>query len=205
MRHLLIGPQAPLGQQKEKNNDLEKTLLPLVAALGLSACVEYGVVPLSQFEPFRAEAERGDAFAQAQLGQHYLGGHDSEEDLEMAVYWLERAAEQNEPQAIYLLGTMREQSFRGLRAALPFYLRAAMLNNGRAQEKLAELFALGAFGKPNYMESYKWYLLAVRHGRGIGDADFGVGEKLSEAQRQMAQQAAERIAEGFTADAGSAS
>ena len=43
----------------------KKTLLPLVAALGLSACVEYGVVPLSQFEPFRAEAERGDAFAQA--------------------------------------------------------------------------------------------------------------------------------------------
>ena len=64
----------------------KKNLLPLVAALGLSACVEYGVVPLSQFEPFRAEAERGDAFAQAQLGQHYLGGHDTEEDLEMAVY-----------------------------------------------------------------------------------------------------------------------
>ena len=153
----------------------------------------------------RVLAEDGDAFAQAQLGQHYLIEGTSAEDKELAVYWLERAASQDEPQAIYLLGTMREQSFRGLRAALPFYLKAALLNNGPAQEKLAELFALGAFGKPNYMESYKWHLLAARHGRGIGDADFGVGEKLSEAQRQMAQQAAERIAEGFTADAGSAS
>lgn len=81
----------------------KKALLSLVAALGLSACVEYGVVPI-RFEPFRAKAERGDAFAQAQLGQHYLGGPDYKEDLEMAVYWLERAAEEDEPQAIYVLG-----------------------------------------------------------------------------------------------------
>lgn len=63
----------------------KKTLLPLIAALGLTACVEYGVVPLGQFEPFRAEAERGDAFAQAQLGQHYLINGTSKEDKELAV------------------------------------------------------------------------------------------------------------------------
>ena len=149
---------------------------------------------------FRVLAEDGDAFAQAQLGQHYLIEGTSKEDTELAVYWLERAASQDEPQAIYLLGTMREHGLRGLQAALPFYLMAAMLNNGLAQEKLAQLFASNAFGRPNYTESYKWHLLAVRHGRGIGDTDYGAAQRLSEAQKQMARQAADRIAAGFKAD-----
>lgn len=154
---------------------------------------------------FRVLAEDGDAFAQAQLGQHYLIEGVNAEDRELAVYWLERAASQEEPHAIYLLGTMREHGLRGLRSALPFYRKAAMLNNGPAQEKLAQLFAGSAFGKPNYMESYKWHLLAARHGRGIGDTDYGAAQRLSEAQKQMARQAADRIAAGFTADGDPAS
>lgn len=154
---------------------------------------------------FRVLAEDGDAFAQAQLGQHYLINGTSAEDEELAVYWLERAASQDEPQAIYLLGTLRERSLRGLGAALPFYLRAAMLNNGPAQEKLAELFAVGAFGKPNYMESYKWHLLAARHGRGLGENDYGVGRRLTPTQKDIAQKAADRITAAFTTDGDPAS
>ena len=128
----------------------KKTLLPLIAALGLTACVEYGVVPLGQFEPFRAEAERGDAFAQAQLGQHYLGGPEDAEDLEMAVYWLERAADQDEPHAIYVLGAMRERGHgfeKDVNAMHAFYMRAAMLNNGPAQEALGAFMLWGLSGR----------------------------------------------------------
>lgn len=177
----------------------------LLAALIIR--LEFGSIP--EGDPrFRVAAEDGDAFAQAQLGQHYLISSKTDEDEELALYWLERAASQDEPMALYLLGVLREQgrNFQeDLHAALPFYLRAARLNNGPAQDHLAHLFATGALGRPNYMESYKWHLLAVRHGGDIGETDYGVGQKLSEAQKQMALQAADRIAAGFTADGDPAS
>lgn len=178
----------------------KKALLPLVAALGLSACVEYGVVPLSQFEPFRAEAEKGDAFAQAQLGQYYLGGPDNEEDLEMAVYWLERAAGQNEPQAIYILGAMRERGHgfdKGVNAAHEFYMRAAMLNNGPAQEALARIYALGLVGPVDNVASHKWQILSEQHGRKLRPIDFMARRKLSEGEVKLAEAEADKISDSF--------
>lgn len=173
-------------------------LLPLVAALSLSACVEYGVVPL-QFEPFRAKAERGDAFAQAQLGQHYLGGPDGTEDLEMAVYWLERAAAQNEAQAIYVLGAMRERGhgFENVLAAHEFYMRAAMLNNGPAQEALARIYALGLVGPVDNIASHKWQILSEQHGRKLRPIDFMARRKLSQSEIKMAQVEADKISDHF--------
>ena len=167
----------------------------LVAALSIR--VEVGSIPEGA-PHFRVAAENGDAFAQAQLGQHYLLNGTDDEGRELAIYWLERAASQDEGQAIYLLGVLREQGMYGAIAALPFYLKAARLNNAPAQERLAQLFASSELGRPNYTESYKWYLLVTRHGGDFGLDDFGAGRHLSPAQKAMAQQAANFIAAAFT-------
>lgn len=60
---------------------------------------DFGLIPEGDYR-FRVAAEDGDAFAQAQLGQYYLARAISREDLEWAIYWLERAASQGEGQAI---------------------------------------------------------------------------------------------------------
>lgn len=178
---------------------IKTNMLPLIAALGLSACVEYGVVPLS-LEPFRADAEQGDAFAQAQLGQHYLMGVNGTEDLEMAVYWLERAAAQNEGQAIYVLGSMREQGHgfkQDKRAAYEFYVRAAKLNNPAAQEALARYYAIGVLGEVDHLQSHKWQLLSDRHGSKFRSVDFLARRHLSVDQLAQAEAAADAISATF--------
>lgn len=160
---------------------------------------DFGLIPEGDYR-FRVAAEDGDAFAQAQLGQHYLARAISREDLEWAIYWLERAASQGEGQAIYMLGVMRAEGMyyrKNMAAALPFFIQAAKQDNGPAQEHLAQLFATGAFGRPNYMESYKWFLLAARHGKGLGENDYDAGRHLTARQKAEALRAANALSARF--------
>lgn len=178
---------------------LKTTLLPFVAALCLSGCIEYGVVP-SQLDAFLEKAESGDAFAQAQLGQHYLGGPDNVQDMRLAKHWLERAAAQNEPQAIYTLGAMRENGHgfaRDINAAFEFYTRAAMLNNPPAQEALARIHALGLVGPVDNVSSHKWQILSEQHGRQMRATDFMARYKLSKGEIKLAEAQAKKISDRF--------
>lgn len=171
--------------------------LLLVAVLVIR--VEFGTAPKKDLY-FRVAAEDGDAFAQAQLGQHYLGGPEGEDDLEMAIYWLERAAKQDEPQALYTLGAMRESGhgFRpDIKAAFSFYTRAALLNNGPAQEALARIHAVGLVGPVDNVTSHKWQILSQQHGRQMQPIDFKARFKLSESQIKLAEAEAKKISDNF--------
>ena len=174
-------------------------LLPLAAAFGLSGCIEFGVVP-SHLDAFYERAEKGDAFAQAQLGQHYLTDEQALEDLDQAVYWLQRAAAQDEPHAIYVLGTLHESGHglkQDMKAAHAFYLRAAMLNNGPAQEALARIYARGLLGEPDFVASHKWQILSERHGWRFRSTDFMARTKLSAAEVKMAEAEAASLTANF--------
>ena len=146
-------------------------LLPLAAAFGRSGCIEFGVVP-SHLDAFYERAEQGDAFAQAQLGQHYLT---------------------DESQANYLLGSLIEQgriSGGDLKLAERYYRRAAMRNNAAAQESLARICAEPTqLGPPDFVESHKWQILANAHGWRLQAIDYGAAQWLT-AQQLAASEAA---------------
>lgn len=178
---------------------LKTALTPLVASLALAACIEKGIVP-AQFDAFHDKAEAGDAFAQAQLGQHYLVGPEGVKDLKLATYWLERAAEQNEAQAIYILGAMRERGrgfAKDMRAAHTFYMRAAMLNNGPAQEALARIYAKGLIGPVDNVTSHKWQILSDNHGWSFRPTDYKARNALTAEQIKLAKAGAAKVSVQF--------
>ena len=153
---------------------------------------DIGVIPEKDIS-FRVDAENGDAFAQTQLGQAYLFGEDIEQDEEMGLYWLERAAKADEPQANYLLGSLIEQgriSGGDLKLAERYYRRAAMRNNAAAQESLARIYAEPTqLGPPDFVESHKWQILANAHGWRLQAIDYGAAQWLT-AQQLAASEAA---------------
>ena len=181
-----------------------KTLAPIIgAAFLLAACGEPEFIPLTA-DDLREDAAKGNSSAQAQLGQEYLVGSLSGPtngfDITTAKLWLQRAAAQNEPMALYLLGAMREngQGFeRDLKAAMTFYLRAAELNNGPAQEALARVYAQGGLGMPDYVESHKWQILANKHGWRLDADNFFARDKLTSQELKLAELAADELAATF--------
>lgn len=58
-----------------------------------------------------AEAERGNAHAQAQLGFMYATGRSIPQNSTLAAYWYRRSAEQGNPAAQHLLGLVYDKGF----------------------------------------------------------------------------------------------
>lgn len=172
-------------------------VLGLIAILFFRANV--GTIPENS-SVFFVAAEDGDAFAQAQLGHAYITGDGVEKDVETGIYWIERAAKQNDAYALYVLGSVVEQglvSNKNSKQAVAFYRRAAALNEGAAQLALARLYAGDALGEPNYLESHKWQILANAHGWRLRGVDFGAAQNLNAAQLRQSEAAAAALQEEF--------
>lgn len=98
--------------------------------------------------------------------------------------------------ALYLLGSMREngQGYdTDLKAAMTFYLRAAELNNGPAQEALARIYAHALL----CVESHKWQILANEHGWRFEAVDYGAVRWLTPQQRMASEAAAAALRPKF--------
>lgn len=88
---------------------------------------------------FRQAADNGDPKAQFRLAQATLDSADKADsaEQEVALSWLNKAAEQEHAQAQTTLGKMLEQDDR--EAAMTWYMRAALNGNEDARERLAAL------------------------------------------------------------------
>ena len=92
-----------------------KWLDAALIALGLKQAAWAANVP--DFRETLQAAERGDAHAQALLGNMYANGRDVRQDYAEAVRWYRQAAAQGFAQAQYNLGVMYETG-RGVRQDL---------------------------------------------------------------------------------------
>ena len=83
---------------------------------------------------FRAEAEKGDALAQYNVGICYANGQGVAKDYLEAVKWLRKAAEQNLAQAQFILGGrygLGEGVAKDEAEAVKWYRKAAEQNLDR--------------------------------------------------------------------------
>ena len=88
-------------------------------------------------------AQRGDSFAQRNLGAHLASGEGVECDLKRAVFWYREAAARKEPEAVYNLGLMHVAD---VRRGVKMLERAAELGSPDAQQFLGDVLVAGLYG-----------------------------------------------------------
>lgn len=122
----------------------------------------------------RIKAERGDIVAQFNLGECYFKGHGVEENLEQAVSWFRKAAEQGYPAAQYQLGRYYcsgvEMNFG---QAVSWFRKAAEQGYVDAQYQMGQCYEYGFFGVEKDLEqAVNWYGKAAKQeGYGFAQDD----------------------------------
>lgn len=119
-------------------------------------------------ESYRADAQRGDAYAQWKLGRCYQNGEGGvSKNSEQAVYWYTKAANQGDRRGQFSLGYCYDIGFgvkRDLEQAVYWYTKAANQGSSGAQRNLAECYYSGDGVTKNYELAFKWYKKAADQG-----------------------------------------
>lgn len=119
---------------------------------------------------YRKAAIQGFALSQTMIANCYLKGNGVQQDSTEAEAWFTKAAESNEPNALYVMAerlakadSMTQMSKRKLRKqpAIEYYRRAAEGGNVLAQYKLAQFHESGYYVKKSRKKAFKWYLQAA--------------------------------------------
>ena len=121
-----------------------------------------------------AAARRGTPEAQYALASDYDFGRPR--DLERAVRWYRRAAEQGHGEAQNLLGECLregEGAQKSLREAVHWFRQAASQNVSDAQVSLGYAFFYGEGVRRNRSEALRWYQAAAAQGNASAHLNIG--------------------------------
>ena len=139
-----------------------------------------------QYVVLRHDAERGDVWAQGQLGYAYW----LDDDFKNAFTWLKKAAEQGEASAEYRLGVMYQNGQatpQNYREAIVWYRRAAEQGHWGAQTFLAKMYRFGLGVTRDNLNAFMWQNIASMNGVGASVRD-DIAKGMTSAQILQAQQ-----------------
>lgn len=109
--------------------------------------------------------ELNDSLGQVNLGYMYATGKGLPVDKDMAVILLNKSLKQNQPQAFFIMGTLYAEGDkifkRNDKKAFEFYLQAANLGHGKAQNNVATWYFNGRFINKDSEEAVRWFLRAA--------------------------------------------
>ena len=142
-------------------------MLPLILLFFSSLCVVGDVHERGEFEKFRKAAERGDAWAQYNLGVCYINGDGVEQDGKEAVKWFRKAAEQGDADAQYNLGLTYYEG-RGVekdaKEGVKWFRIAAEQGDAEAQYNLGVCYINGVGVLKDPTVAKKWIKKAFEAG-----------------------------------------
>lgn len=125
-----------------------------------------------------ALAEDGCAPAQRALGSLYERGQGVEKNAANAFEWTKKAAEQNDPVAMFNLACYHDKGFgvkKNQQTALTWYRKAAEYGHPEAAALIASLIETGDRGLEKDMdEAVRWYQIAANRGQRAGDGPSGM-------------------------------
>jgi hypothetical protein len=174
------------------------TVFSLMAGASAQAGLQEGVsafkrghfsVALKELTPL---AEKGDAKAQAILGQMYSSGSGVPQNHAKAAFWYRKAAEQGDVKAQTSLGVMYEMGTgvpQDEREAAAWFHKAAEQGHGEALYTLGGIYERGRGAIPNdLVQAHKWFEIAVAAGFDIAQDDLhGIEAKMSREQIETAR------------------
>jgi len=120
-----------------------------------------------KFEETKAKAEKGDKFAQYELGQMCRLGEGVPEDDKEAAKWYRKAAEQGVAAAQHLLGLLCDAG-QGVpeddKEAVKWLRKAAEQGVARAQFNLGRMYYKGQGVLVDDVTTYAWWNIAATNG-----------------------------------------
>lgn len=108
--------------------------------------------------------------AETSLGNCYV--HIRKRDMKKAHEWFKKAAEKNDPEALYSLGSMYEQGFgviRNTNKAYNYYIKSANQGYISSEYNLGVYF----YERGNYGEAYNWFIKAANKGHDAAQNNLG--------------------------------
>ena len=123
---------------KNIKGNMAKRVLMLVAAVLFSAALSA--------QTYIRDAEYGDANAQYRLGKMYERADRMPKDINKAIYWYNKAAEQNHPGAIMALAELYYYGVevkQNVHLAFKYFNLAAQNNNMEAIYCLGQMYEQG--------------------------------------------------------------
>ena len=128
---------------------------------------------------FRKAAERGDAEAQAELATYLCDEKYVEHDYEQAKYWSLKAAEQNNPLAMFTLSFLYEKHFHDPRLSFDWCRKGAELGDVTCQKRLGTMYEEGFGTEADYEKALYWYRKAAEQG------DKSAAERIPEIEKKL--------------------
>ncbi|MCL1088975.1 sel1 repeat family protein [Shewanella profunda] len=145
-------PQVPADAKTSKDwykkaAELDPQYLPMLSLLYFDAQTPEDLA--AQVAQLKPNAEAGDAAFQYELGLLYVRQPLLDPDASQAIYWLEKAATQQHPDADYHLGTLYWHDARvtsDFAKARQYFEKAVANQDELAKENLGEMLAIGQGG-----------------------------------------------------------
>jgi len=138
--------------------------LEFILTLFLLISINLSAQEISPHTPFSQKLEekatKGDSQAQAELGDAYLAGRNTEKNEKKAIIWITKSAEQQNPYGLMLLGNCYAEGLgieKDARKAFDYYNRSDRLGYLDATYNLGYHTENGLFGRKNYDEAIKYY------------------------------------------------
>ncbi len=118
----------------------------------------------TDLDALRVQAERGDAWAQLNLGAAYDNGIGVPRDVEAAIHWYRQAAEQGVAEAQFNLAhILVDEDISAARAA-KWMAKAAAQGMVEAEFLMGVIFAEGLGVARDDTEARRWLQKAIEHG-----------------------------------------
>jgi len=112
-------------------------------------------------------AKKGNTDAMFELYVYHSMGIGVEENLNIALDWCIKAAENDNARAIYNLGTYYATGYenitKDIKKAVNYYKRAASLSHGKAAGQLAAMYTMGDELEKNNENAKKYYKMAIEN------------------------------------------
>lgn len=135
----------------------------------VGACYEVGKgTPQNKdtaIQYYKKAADAGVLSAQLRLADYYLNGTIVNHDIWQSIYWYKKAASQNDPYALFILGTFADQGIGeniNKKKALKYFIKSAQLGFAKAQYNIAEYYSQGIVSERESAPlAYYWYRKAA--------------------------------------------
>lgn len=141
-----------------------KSLLRLCLFLAWIMALPLQAEQMVDIAALQKKAEAGDAYAQLNLGAAYDNGMGVARDIEKALNWYEKAAEQGVAEAQFNLAHLLVEQELGASVAAGWMRKAADQGMVDAEYLMGVIYAEGIGVAPNREEAVRWLDKAVAKG-----------------------------------------